>query len=245
MGNLSRVLWVLAMGGMLAIAELVWSHRLQTDVVSGDVGLSSEPRWHHPVPSLHTIDLDSGLDVLLDRVHGDVRLVAALLDREHGPANQADCPPERPELHPLCDPEKLGRLVQKLEQVVLDALGDPDDDVALWAVELLVSRKRWGAAIAEKALMAQDAAYHLERQQTLAIHVLAWTLPRPEAVEVLREGLDLSGPVAAVAALELARLQATGVEADLSRAEARLANTVSGLLVSHAHGLLDQGQSSP
>ena len=66
-----------------------------------------------------------------------------------------------------------------------------------------------------------------------------------EGYQNLRKGLDMPGPVAAMAALELARLQATGAEADLTRAEARLADTVPGLLVSHAHDLLDQGQSSP
>jgi hypothetical protein len=245
MGNLSRMLWVLAMCGVLAISQAVWSHRLGTDVVSGNRGLSSEPRWRHPVPDLHSIDLDPVLGILLERVDGDVRLVLALLDAERVAAIQADCPPKRPELLRLCEPERFRQLARKLAHVMRDALGDPDDDVALWAVELLVFRKRWGAAIAEEALLAQDAAYQLERQQTLAIHVLAWTLPRPEAVVALRKGLEMPGPVAAMAALELARLQATGAEADLTRAEARLENTVPGLLVSHAHGLLDQGQSSP
>jgi hypothetical protein len=245
MGNLSRVLWVLAMCGVLAISQAVWSYRLDADVASGDVDLSTEPRWRHPVPDLHTIDLDPGLDVLLGRVDGDLRLVTALLDPERVAAIQANCPPDRPELHALCEPEKRSKLSSKLAAVLRDALGDPDDDVALWAVDLLVSRKPWGAAIAHEALLAQDAPFHLERQHTLAIHVLAWTLPSQEAVVVLRKSLQMPGPVAAMAALELARLQATDAEADLSKAEARLGNTVSGLLVSHARTQLDQMQSSP
>ena len=189
MGNLSRVLWALAMCGVVAISQAMWSYRLATDDVSGDVGLNTESRWRHPMPDLHTIDQYPGLDVLLERVDRDARLAMVLLDAEHVAAIQAECPPDRPEFHALCDPEKLRQRARKLEHVLRDALGDPDDNVALWAVELLVSRKQWGAAIAEEALMAQEAAYQLERQQTLAIHVLAWTLPRQEAVAALRKGL--------------------------------------------------------
>jgi hypothetical protein len=110
----------------------------------------------------------------------------------------------------------------------------------MWAVELLVARGAHGADIAQKALLAEDAHYGLERQRTLAVHVLARSLPKDVARKRLRQCIDMSAPVAAMAALELARLGDTDARADLGRAEARLSNTVEGLVVSHALELLDQ-----
>ena len=239
----SSVLWAVALSGSLVLSVRVMEDQQDAGFEQTDAPIEAQARWQNPVPDLQAIHLDPGLEALLQRVDADPRLVAVLLDSARTARIQADCPPRLPELIILCEPDTLAPLVEEVEQVLLDALGDPEDAIALWAVELLVARGERGADIAHRALVAEDAHYRLARQQTLAVHVLARTLPAPESV--LRQALNLSAPVAAMAALELARLGVVDARVDITKTQARLSNTAEGLLVSHAVNLIDQTPSSP
>ena len=239
----SSALWSLSLVGALSLSISLMSDRLGTAFTQDAAPDPDATRWHQTLPDLQGIHLHPGLEVLIQRVDADPRLVVTVLDLERTAQIQADCPPRLPELIILCEPETLAPLTEEVQQVLLDALGDPEDEVALWAVELLVSRGASGAATAREALRAEDAHFLLARQQALAVHVLARTEPAPHVI--LRQALILSAPVAAMAALELARMGVEPARSDLERTAARLSDTAEGLVVAHALTLLDQAPPSP
>ena|GEM_PF-6826237 len=239
------MLWCMAFAVSVAISMEVIDRGVRSGpVVVGTEAESEDPLWLAPVPDLQSIHLHPGFSALLQRIEVDPRLAAVVLDPAQVQRVQQSCPPRRPELVLLCEAELLEPLVAEIEQVLMDALGDPDDAVALWAVELLVARGTRGAFIARQALKATDAVHRLERQQTMAVTVIARTLPAEEAGTAMRDLLDRSGPIAAMAALELARLGDRDALVDLERAQTRYTQTIEGVVIGHAVQRLTEDQAS-
>jgi len=248
------VLWTLAFASVLGISIQVVAHRLQVAAANHGPGvhhsgtLESGPHWMKPLVELESLYFNPGLTQIFQRIGHKPTVVALLFAPAEAEHMAGQCPQVPPDLAILCDAEQLAALQASIEQVLMDALGDPDDTIAMWALEIVVLMGPEGAVVARNALVAEAARYSLERQRSLAISALARILPEEEAAAVIVSHLQQSGPQAAMAALELARIgDGSSLEA-LAQAEARLSGSVEGLVVAHARALLvaqDQGSPSP
>ena len=179
----------------------------------GLAGNSPLARW-----ARHRIDLDgappavlrglavhatppAGLRRLVAETGQDAELIAILLDPGVVPGIVAGCPALGPDLGPtLCVAAERRRARAQVEAAVAGLFTDTDEQALAWAIELAIGLGPGGAALVQRAPLSHD------RARAAALIVQAWTLPPDEAEAVLVARAKPGDPLAAVAALELARL---------------------------------------
>lgn len=122
-----------------------------------------------------------------------------------------------------------------IDDALMRELRQTDPLVGMWAVEAAIHRGHELDAAAG-ALAVDARAPSPARARALV--VLAWTMPRDEAIPRLRAALTLDTPLALAAALELGRLRATEAESDLRALESRLERPADQALVAYSRALL-------
>lgn len=135
-----------------------------------------------------------------------------------------------------CAPEDEETLAC-VDEALLRELRQTDPLVGMWAMDAAIHRD---AALASGGDGLAAGKHAPSAARARALVVLAWTLPREEAIPRLRKALESDSELALAAALELGRLRAVEAEPDLIALESRLERPADQALVAYSRALLTE-----
>lgn len=208
---MERTLILAALGGAILAAPVLYT-RLHDDVV---------------LPAMENPRIPGTDAILVDALARSCQLSEA---KARALALGQDCDGEG------CLPEDE-RTLDCVDQTLIRELRQTDPLVGMWAMEAAISR---GTEIAPDASALALDKRAPSAAQARALVVLAWTLPREEAIPELRKALDSDSELALAAALELGRLRAVEAEPDLIALEARLERPADQALVAYSRALITE-----
>lgn len=208
---MERTLILAALGGAVLAAPVLYA-RLHDDVA---------------LPAMENPRIPGTDAILVDALARSCQLSEA---KARALALGQDCAGEG------CVPEDEGTLAC-VDQTLIRELRQTDPLVGMWAMEAAISR---GTEIAPGASALAVDKRAPSAAQARALVVLAWTLPREEAIPKLREALESDSELALAAALELGRLRAVEAEPDLIALESRLERPADQALVAYSRALITE-----